>query len=55
MTERTKAKFAYPCTECNGDAMLGFSNFRKSNRKKPLIGKDERLCRKCARKRGLTW
>lgn len=38
------------CTECGGDAYVGFSNWY--NRQRTLIRKNERLCRKCARRRG---
>lgn len=45
----TKEK--YKCTDCRKDATVGFSNFSKG--KKKIIGSKERLCTKCADKRGL--
>lgn len=45
-------KWPFPCTECSGDAEVGFSNWTCA-KKGCLIGPDERLCMRCARKRGL--
>ncbi len=38
----------YPCTTCGDDAYIGLSNFRNCITGEQLIGKDERLCLKCA-------
>lgn len=42
----------YPCTDCGGDAEVGFSDWR-SREKGQVVGKDERLCMCCAKKRGI--
>jgi hypothetical protein len=43
----------YPCTECAGDATLGFSNWRGPTGQ--IIGNKERLCSACAKKRRITF
>lgn len=43
----------YPCTECGADATLGLSGW--SGPDGQAIGKDERLCGRCAAKRGISW
>jgi len=43
----------YPCTECAGDATVGFSNWRGPTGQ--IIGKKERLCSACAKKRRITF
>jgi hypothetical protein len=47
------SSFEYPCTECGGDAYIGMSNW--SGPEGQIIGKDERLCNRCAKKRNLEW
>lgn len=47
--------YEYPCTECKGNAYVGYSHWRRSDRKKPFIKKGERLCLSCAKKRGVTF
>ena len=49
------ASFEYPCTECGGDAYIGMSNWSESATGKVIIGKDERLCNRCAKKRNIEW
>jgi hypothetical protein len=44
--------FAYPCTECGGDASFTYSEHIKKNKDKLKPG--ERLCMACGEKRGLT-
>ena len=53
--DRAKKKYAYPCTTCKGDANIGFSAWRSSEKRGYLIKPSERLCRGCAKKRGMTW
>lgn len=58
MTEaanRRAKKHAFPCTNCKGDATIGFSSWRSSEKRGYLIKPSERLCRGCAKKRGMTW
>lgn len=45
----------HPCTDCGGDALYGISNVTCSTKKKikQLVGRDERLCFPCAKKRGV--
>jgi hypothetical protein len=45
----------YSCTECGGDALLGFSKWEKADTKGWIIGPKERLCSACARKRGVSY
>ena len=49
------ASFEYPCTECRGDAYIGMSNWSETATGKIIIGKDERLCNRCAKKRNIEW
>lgn len=41
--------FKYPCTSCGGDAEVGTSYWKQG--KKIIIGKNERLCLNCHKKR----
>lgn len=41
----------YVCTQCGGNAEIGYSNWKKAGVKKLIVGKDERLCRICFKKR----
>jgi hypothetical protein len=43
-------QFMYPCTECSGDAFLGYSARKKSGWG-GAVKKGERLCTACFRKR----
>jgi hypothetical protein len=43
----------FQCTECGGDATIGMSNFRHVASGRQIIGKDERLCFQCGKKRGI--
>lgn len=43
----------YSCTDCGGNAYVGMSNWKGPGGQ--LIGKDERLCISCTRKRGIVW
>lgn len=43
----------YSCTDCGGNAYIGMSNWKGPGGQ--LIGKDERLCISCTRKRGIVW
>lgn len=43
----------YPCTDCGGDAYVGMSDWKGPGGQ--LIGKDERLCISCGRKRSVPW
>ena len=51
--KKTKQRADYPCTQCNGNSFIGFSNVSGPNG--PTIGKDERLCTACAKKRGFDF
>ena len=44
-------KYEFPCTDCGGDAFIGVSGWKKHD--KYIIKKKERLCLKCAAKRGV--
>ena len=41
----------FPCTECGGDAYVGMSSLGESSGR-VLIRKGERLCMRCAKRRG---
>lgn len=43
-------KYQYPCTECNGDAFIGYGGKKKGWGGKTKSG--ERLCASCFQKRG---
>ena len=45
----------YPCTECSSDAQMGFSAWLKGGNGTVVIRDDERLCLKCAKKRGIKF
>ena len=45
----------YPCTECSSDAHIGFSAWLKGGNGTVVIRDDERLCLKCAKKRGIEF
>ena len=40
----------FACTDCGGDAYIGMSNL--IGPRGQMIGRDERLCMRCTRKRG---
>ena len=50
-TKKLNAKIVYVCTECGNDAEIGYSNWSKAGVKKKIVGKKERLCRSCFKKR----
>jgi len=41
----------HKCTECNGDAEIGMSAVKDLKTGKYIIGKKERLCLECSKKR----
>lgn len=41
----------YRCTDCGGDAFVGYSNVACAD--EVLVRKDERLCLRCCKKRGV--
>ena len=41
---------AFPCTECGADATIGMSDLQGPDGQ--LIGKEERLCMRCTKRRG---
>ena len=41
----------YPCTDCGGDAFVGFSGWIGPSGN--VIGEEERICPSCAKKRGI--
>ncbi len=45
------SSYEYPCTDCGGDAYVGLSGWRGPEGE--IISKNERLCLRCGRKRGI--
>ena len=41
----------YSCTQCGGNAEIGYSNWSRAGVKEKIVGKNERLCRKCFKQR----
>ena len=50
MSEEPKPTPEYPCTECGGDALMGFTGWRNRDGE-VTIKEDERLCNRCAKER----
>lgn len=43
----------YPCTQCGGDAYVGFTDWLGPDGQ--VIDKAERLCSRCAKERNVSW
>lgn len=41
----------YICTDCGGNAFIGYSNWSKAGSKKKIVKKNERICSMCFKKR----
>ena len=45
-----RPRFEFPCTECGGNAFLGYRNWKVPGGVQ-VVGEDERLCNACFRER----
>jgi hypothetical protein len=51
-----KPRKEYPCTDCGGDAYIGYpAGRRKTESWGGLVKKGERLCLACGRRRGIKF
>ncbi len=48
-----KSPPSYKCTECGGDAFIGFTKW--SGPDGEIVSKNERLCSRCLAKRGIQF
>jgi hypothetical protein len=51
MNDENKTTNKFPCTQCGGDAEVGYSNWSMKGVDGKVVREDERLCRQCFKKR----
>lgn len=55
-TKSSKSIYEFPCTECGGDAIIGYCCGKSKNDNwGGLVKNGERLCLSCGKKRGIDF